>query len=111
MAMTAATLVPRQDTLIEIDHKHVFLEPRHPTTKDLKTNPKAQTTYTPTVNIYYEAELDKWVVIPKDSRNPDGSKRGMILFVLGPVTSITTHIRVISITQNGRGARGVPITL
>jgi len=111
MQMSAATLVPRVDTLIELTHAHVFLEPRNPTTRDLKANPKAQTTFTPTITIHYERELDKWVVIPKDSRHPDGSKKGMILFILGPVTKDTTHVRVMSITQNGRGARGVPITL
>jgi hypothetical protein len=109
--MLAATLIPKVDTLIEYKSDLIFLEKRLPTAAETRTNAKAAVTYTTTATIVYDAANDKWDMVPKNSRNPDGTKRGMILFILGTIPPQTTHIRVASITQNGRGARGTAITL
>lgn len=109
--MATATYVPRIDVLIPLVREYVFLEPKKPTAAELRANPGAETTYTSTATIYYEQEHDRWVMLPRDSKYPDGTKKGMILFIWRPIVPETTHIRIMSITQNGRGARGVPFTL
>jgi len=106
--MSAAILIPRVGSLVKYDRDLVFVEPRTPTPNELKANPNAPTIYTPTANIHYDRENDQWVFIPKDSVNPDGSKKGMILFIGVEPTDATTHIRIKSITQNGRAVRGSP---
>lgn len=109
--MSSAVLIPRVGVLIRFDSTLMFVEPRAPTPTELKANPNAPTAFTPTVNIHYEKEFDEWVMIPKDSTNQDGSKRGMIMFIGRNPGEETTHIRVTSITQNGRAVRGTPFSL
>lgn len=104
-AMNSAVVLPKVGILIPFDQSALFFsEPRPRSEYDPVTKTRKQVTpkeRTPTTILSYDPETDSWKM------NPDGS-HGVLIFLGAKPNTETTHIRVTSMSHQGRSVFGSP---
>lgn len=103
--MKSAYILPRVGVHIKFDPNALFFsEPRQRSEYDPKTKQRRMvmpTEKTPTTILSYDMETDTWKM------NPDGSD-GVLIFLGIKPNETTTHIRVTSMSHQGRSVFGTP---
>jgi len=103
--MKTAYILPRINILIKYDPEALFFaEPRPRREYDPETGKRklvTPTEPTPTTILSYDMESDTWKM------NPDGSD-GVLIFLGIKPDETTTHIRVTSMSHQGRSVFGTP---